>query len=53
MAFGSWFAGKLFDLFLSYRPAFASGVVFNLANLAVILFLVSHTFRRRLVLART
>ena len=26
MAFGSWFAGKLFDLFLSYRPAFASGV---------------------------
>jgi MFS family permease len=53
MAFGSWFAGKLFDLFLSYRPAFASGVVFNLANLALILFLVSHTFRRRLVLART
>jgi MFS family permease len=53
MAFGSWFAGKLFDLFLSYRLAFASGVVFNLANLAVILFLVSHTFRRRLVLART
>ncbi len=52
MAFGSWFAGKLFDLFLSYRPAFASGVAFNLANLAVILFLVSHTFRRRLVLAR-
>jgi MFS family permease len=53
MAFGSWFAGKLFDLFLSYRPAFASGVAFNLANLALILFLVSHTFRRRLVPART
>jgi MFS family permease len=53
MAFGSWFAGKLFDLFLSYRAAFASGVVFNLANLALILFLVSHAFRRRPILART
>ena len=51
MAFGSWFAGKLFDLFLSYRPAFASGVVFNLANLALILFLVSRA-GRRLLLAR-
>jgi MFS family permease len=53
MAFGSWFAGKLFDLFLSYRLAFAAGVLFNLANLALILFLVSRTLRRRLVLART
>jgi MFS family permease len=53
MAFGSWFAGKLFDLFLSYRPAFASGVLFNLANLALILFLVSRTARRRrLIFAR-
>jgi MFS family permease len=47
MAFGSWFAGRLFDTFLSYRPAFASGVMFNLANLAVILFLVSRLVRRR------
>jgi MFS family permease len=52
MAFGSWFAGKLFDLFLSYRPAFVTGVLFNLANLAFILFLVSRTARWRLVLAR-
>lgn len=52
MAFGSWFAGVLFDTFLSYRPAFAMGVLFNLANLAVILFLVSRTApRRRLSLA--
>jgi MFS family permease len=29
MAFGSWFAGKQVDLFLSYRSAFASGVVFQ------------------------
>ena len=47
MAFGSWFAGKQFDLFLSYRPAFMSGVLFNLLNLAVILFLVSRTAHRR------
>jgi MFS family permease len=46
MAFGSWFAGKLFDLFLSYRPAFASGVLFNLLNLALILFLVSRMARK-------
>jgi MFS family permease len=47
MAFGSWFAGKLFDVFLSYRLAFGSGVLFNLINLALILFLVSRMARRR------
>ena len=48
MAFGSWFAGKLFDVFLSYRPAFATGVLFNVFNLVLLLFLVtrmSHTRR--------
>ena len=47
MAFGSWFAGKLVDVFLSYRPAFGSGVLFNLVNLALILFLVSRMAGRR------
>ncbi|WP_158920835.1 MFS transporter [Acidisphaera sp. S103] len=47
MAFGSWFAGKQVDMFLSYRPAFGSGVAFNLLNLAVILFLVSRLAPRR------
>jgi len=46
MAFGSWWAGKLFDTYVSYRPAFASGVLFNLANLAMIAFLVSRLPRR-------
>jgi MFS family permease len=41
MAFGSWFAGELFDRSLSYRPAFVAGVLFNVVNLAVIAFLVS------------
>jgi MFS family permease len=40
MAFGSWFAGRIYDHFGFYAPAFASGVVFNLANLALIGFLV-------------
>jgi MFS family permease len=53
MAFGSWFAGHLYDLFLSYRPAFAFGVLFNLANILLILFLVTRTARdRKLSFAR-
>ncbi|MGH7057450.1 MAG: MFS transporter, partial [Acetobacteraceae bacterium] len=40
MAFGSWFAGALYDSFGFYAPAFAAGALFNLANLAVIGFLV-------------
>jgi predicted MFS family arabinose efflux permease len=47
MAFGSWFAGDLFDQFLSYRPAFVSGVLFNLVNLVLIVFLVSRMAPRR------
>ncbi len=40
MAFGSWLAGLLFDHFGYYAPAFGSGVLFNLVNLALIGFLV-------------
>jgi MFS family permease len=40
MAVGSWWAGALFDHFGYYGPAFASGVLFNLVNLAVVGFLV-------------
>ncbi|HJS87709.1 MAG TPA: MFS transporter [Acetobacteraceae bacterium] len=36
MAFGSWFAGRLYDHFGYYAPAFGSGVLFNLANLALV-----------------
>jgi MFS family permease len=41
MAFGSWFAGALYDHFGYYAPAFAVGVTFNLANLSVIGFLLA------------
>jgi MFS family permease len=40
MAFGSWFAGSLYDHFGYYAPAFGLGVVFNLLNLTLVGFLV-------------
>ena len=52
MAFGSWFAGFLYDHFAYYAPAFGTGVLFNLINLGLIGFLVLRTggLRRRAVL---
>ncbi|HVZ08106.1 MFS transporter [Rhodopila sp.] len=47
MAFGSWFAGRLFDHFGYYAPAFGSGVLFNIANLALLGFLVLRLPRSR------
>jgi MFS family permease len=45
MAFGGWFAGALYDHFGFYAPAFAAGALFNVANLAVIGFLVARQAR--------
>jgi len=36
----SWFAGAIYDHFGYYAPAFGVGVVFNLANLLIVGFLV-------------
>jgi predicted MFS family arabinose efflux permease len=36
MAAGTWLAGRLYDHYASYAPAFATGVAFNLLNLAVL-----------------
>jgi len=36
MAIGAWLGGAIFDAFASYRPAFVTAVVVNLANLAVV-----------------
>ncbi|HZK91710.1 MAG TPA: MFS transporter [Stellaceae bacterium] len=41
MAFGSWFAGALYDHYGYYAPAFTVGVAFNLANLTLIGFLLA------------
>jgi MFS family permease len=46
MAVGSWLAGRIYDHFASYTPAFATGVVFNLLNLALLGFLVTRMPRR-------
>jgi len=46
MAAGGWLAGYMYDLFGFYAPAFATGVAFNLVNLAVLALLVT---RRHLV----
>jgi MFS family permease len=47
MAFGSWFAGTLYDHFGYYAPAFGTGVAFNVMNLLIIGFLVARTSRAR------
>ena len=47
MAFGSWFAGAIFDHFGFYAPAFGFGVMFNIANLALVGFLVLRDPRGR------
>ena len=47
MAVGSWFAGVLYDQFGSYAPAFMTGIIFNIANVLVIGFLVLRLPRAR------
>jgi MFS family permease len=46
MAVGSWLAGRLYDHFGTYAPAFATGVLFNLFNLLLVGFLVLRQPRR-------
>jgi hypothetical protein len=45
MAFGSWFAGALYDWLGFYAPAFAAGAFFNLLNLAIVGFLLARQTR--------
>jgi len=45
MALGGWISGKIFDLTGSYTAAFVNGIVFNLLNLAIVLFLWRRTRR--------
>ena len=46
MALGGWMSGKVFDLTGSYHAAFINGIVWNLMNLSVALFLLLRTSRR-------
>ena len=52
MALGSGLGGLSFDLAGSYSPAFYTGVLFNLGNLAVVIYLLRRLqMGRRLALA--
>jgi len=41
MALGGWMSGKVFDLTGSYHAAFINGIVWNLLNLTITLFLLA------------
>lgn len=54
MALGAWIGGALYDWFAYYQPAFAVGVAFNVANLALIGGLLARgTSRPILAMPRT
>jgi MFS family permease len=48
MAAGGWGAGALYDYFGYYRPAFATGIAFNIVNLVILLSLVLRWRDKRL-----
>ena len=41
MALGGWMSGAIFDITGSYWQAFANGVLWNLVNIAIMLFLLA------------
>ena len=47
MGFGGWFAGYLFDQYGYYSFAFSAGLLFNVVNTAILLFLVYCQTRNR------
>jgi hypothetical protein len=40
MALGGWMSGVIFDLTGSYRAAFANGLIWNLVNASIALWLL-------------
>jgi MFS family permease len=46
MAFGGWMSGFIFDLTGSYRMAFFNGIVWNLLNVLVVLWLLQRPGRQ-------
>jgi hypothetical protein len=41
MALGGWMSGAIYDWTGSYRAAFVNGIVWNLLNLAIALWLLT------------
>jgi MFS family permease len=46
MALGGWLSGAIFDLTGSYQAAFVNGVLWNVLNLSIVVWLLQHTRRR-------
>jgi len=46
MALGGWMSGAIFDLTGSYGAAFVNGILWNVLNLAIALFLWQRPGRR-------
>ena len=46
MALGGWMSGVIFDLTGSYQAAFINGILFNLANVSIALFLLKRSTAR-------
>jgi MFS family permease len=46
MALGGWMSGAIFDLTGSYRAAFFNGILFNLLNVSIALFLLRRATMR-------
>jgi predicted MFS family arabinose efflux permease len=47
MALGGWMSGTIFDLTGSYRATFVNGVLWNLLNQSIVLWLLSRAEGRR------
>ncbi len=52
MALGGWMSGAIFDLTGSYRAAFVNGILWNLLNMAIALWLLRGLGRRRIAAAQ-
>ncbi len=52
MAIGGWLSGLIFDMTMSYGPAFVNGFAWNLLNVAIALFLLARLGSGRVPPAR-
>ena len=50
MALGGWMSGKIFDLTGSYQAAFVNGLLWNLLNLSIAIYLLHRVQRRQAAL---
>ena len=46
MALGGWMSGAVFDLTGSYRAAFLNGILWNVVNVSIVVWLLRHRVRR-------